>query len=94
MTTLAPELFRQIGKLYAEVPAPEFPEFIRQKGRLYAASNKVDNYIRSLAGLPELPPDPSKPVELIPAKVVAQRLGFGRRTLGRRLVVNVKTAAA
>jgi hypothetical protein len=63
----------------------KFPALIRQNGRLYGERGALENYKRLLAELPPLNLDPNRPVELIPAKQIAAEMGFGRRTLGRRI---------
>jgi hypothetical protein len=63
----------------------KFPALIRQNGRLYGERGAFENYKRLLAGLPPLNLDANRPVELIPAKQIAAEMGFGRRTLGRRI---------
>jgi hypothetical protein len=72
----------------------QFPALIRQNGRLYGERGALENYKRVLAGMPPLNLDPNRPVELVPAKQIAAELGFGRRTLGRRIAVNVKADAS
>jgi len=62
-----------------------FPEPIRQNGRLYFVDRAIEDYKRSLAGLPPLPADPNAKIRLLPASEVAADLGVGRRTIGRRI---------
>ncbi len=63
---------------------PVFPTPIRQAGgRLYFLRADVENYKLALAGLP--PKTFDGPDVLVPAVHVAGELGFGRRTLGRRV---------
>jgi hypothetical protein len=72
------------------VPAP-----IRgMNGRLSFIESEVNNYIRSLAGLPLLEPSPDAPVKVISAMTFAERLDVNRRTLGRRIRNAVRTAEA
>ncbi len=69
---------------------PSFPTPRRIKGRLYFLRSEVEAYkakalAHALGSEPVAPPPP--PVDsLVPAKVIAEELGFGRRTLGRRLI--------
>jgi hypothetical protein len=74
----------------------KFPEPVRQNGRLYFVDCAMENYKRSLAGLPPLPADPHAKIRLLPASEVAADLGVGRRTLGRRIAKqdNVATGEA
>ena len=64
---------------------PEFPRPIEKNHRLYFDSHEVENYKRRLIGLPETTRDPAARIQLRTAKDVAAELGFGRRTLGRRI---------
>lgn len=66
---------------------PQFPELTRSNGRLYGERGAFENYKRALAGLPPLELDPNRKIELVPAKQIAKELGFGRRTLGRRIAI-------
>jgi len=60
-----------------------FPPFVEQEGRLYCFRSKLETYKAALAGLP--PPTSPAIDTLVPAAQAASELGFGRRTLGRRL---------
>lgn len=63
----------------------QFPKPVRSKGkRLFFWRSQLEAYKLALAGLPK------KEFEgidsLVPAAQTASELGFGRRTLGRRVV--------
>jgi len=72
----------------------KFPTPVRQAGgRLYFWRSQLEAYKRALAGLPAPEIDPSKPDVLIPAKDAAAEFGFGRRTLGRRVLASERSAS-
>ena len=62
---------------------PKFPTPVRQNGRMFFFRSHIEAYKRALAGLPLV--DFQGVDSLVPALTVAAELGFGRRTLGRRI---------
>jgi hypothetical protein len=64
---------------------PEFPAAFRLKGRLLWDRFDVEQYKRSLMGLPLLERDPQVPITFVSAKQLTAELPYGRRTLGRRV---------
>jgi hypothetical protein len=75
------------------IPAPNFPLPIKINQRWYWHRAGLEAYKCAMIGLP--PPPRSEPdiAALVPAKVVAQEFGIGRRTLGRRLASVQQTLA-
>ena len=69
----------------------EFPPAIDQNGRMFFVEAHIENYIRRLAGAPEVA---TKDVRLIPAAEAARRLGVHRRTIGRRVYESKAAAEA
>ena len=63
----------------------EFPAPRKLNGRLYWDRFEIENYKRALLGLPPLERSTSTPIELITAAQITKEVGFGRRTLGRRI---------
>ena len=61
----------------------EFPAPRAINGRLFFVRSEVEAYKRELAGLPPLPQ--ASVIEMVPAKKLAEELGVGRRTIGRRV---------
>ncbi|WP_018408516.1 hypothetical protein [Methylocystis rosea] len=76
---------------------PEFPKPIEFNGRKVFARSQVEYYKREIIAasvggtLPAY--EPPEVEEFVPARVVAQEIGFGRRTLGRRMAEITKSAA-
>jgi len=66
----------------------EFPAPRKLNGRLFWDRLDIENYKRALLGLPPLDRNPSTPIELVPASQVTREVGFGRRTLGRRIAAS------
>jgi hypothetical protein len=61
------------------------PTPVTQNGRLYFWRSQIETHKRELAGLP--PVDNRDAIDvLVPAARVATEFGWGRRTLGRRVV--------
>jgi hypothetical protein len=65
--------------------APEFPAPFRHAGRLVWDRFAIENYKRSLIGLPPHERDSNAPIVFVTARQLADELPFGRRTLGRRV---------
>jgi hypothetical protein len=65
--------------------APEFPAPFRLAGRLVWDRYAVENYKRSLMGLPLVERDPTAPITFVSARQLTEELPFGRRTIGRRV---------
>jgi hypothetical protein len=63
----------------------DFPAPFRHAGRLMWERHEVENYKRSLMGLPPLERNPHTPITFVSAKQLAAELPFSRRTLGRRI---------
>ena len=63
----------------------EFPAPRKLNCRLYWDRFEIENYKRALLGLPPLERSTSTPIELITAAQITKEVGFGRRTLGRRI---------
>jgi hypothetical protein len=63
----------------------EFPSPIVKNRRNYFLRHQLENYKRSLAGLPLIDENNVSVVELVPAPQAAEELGQSRRTLGRRM---------
>jgi hypothetical protein len=72
----------------------DFPTPVKINGRLFFEDLSVENYKRSILGLPPLGRDDTARTTLIPAKKVAAEFGFGRRTLGRRIKGRVQDESA
>jgi len=64
---------------------PDFPAPFRLNGRLMWDRFDVEQYKRSLMGLPFLERDPQTPITFVSAKQLTAELPYGRRTLGRRV---------
>ena len=62
---------------------PEFPAPYRRKGRLFWDRFEIENFKRSLIGLPPLERDPARPIEFVTAPQLSDELPYGRRTIGR-----------
>jgi hypothetical protein len=83
-------------KAAQEIKQPPFPDVTWQKNRGYIRQSALDIYraelvAASLGVEPVMPPTPN-PDPLIPLKQVAANLGYGRRTLGRRIVESRRAA--
>jgi hypothetical protein len=63
----------------------DFPAPFRHAGRLMWDRHAVENYKRSLMGLPPLERDLQTPITFVSAKQLGVELPFGRRTIGRRV---------
>jgi hypothetical protein len=63
----------------------DFPAPFRLNGRLLWDRFDVEQYKRSLMGLPLLERDPQAPITFVSAKQLTAELPYGRRTLGRRV---------
>jgi hypothetical protein len=63
----------------------EFPAPFRHANRLVWDRYDVENFKRSLIGLPPLERDPKAPITFVTAKQLSAELPYGRRTLGRRV---------
>jgi hypothetical protein len=63
----------------------DFPAPFRLNGRLMWDRHPIENYKRSLMGLPPLERDPQAPITFVSAKQLSAELPYGRRTLGRRV---------
>jgi hypothetical protein len=63
----------------------DFPTPFRLNGRLMWDRFDVEQYKRSLMGLPLLERDPQAPITFVSAKQLTAELPYGRRTLGRRV---------
>jgi hypothetical protein len=83
-------------KAAQETKQPRHFDVIWQKNRGYVRQSALDIYKAELAAAslgvePVMPPTPN-PDPLIPLKQVAASLGYGRRTLGRRIVESRRAA--
>jgi predicted DNA-binding transcriptional regulator AlpA len=72
----------------------EFPQPIRMGGRLKFIQHEIDDYVRTLAGLPAVARDPAAPIRLLDAQTICADLGIDRRTLGRRVKGRIRGEAA
>jgi hypothetical protein len=63
----------------------DFPAPFRHAGRLVWDRHDIENYKRSLIGLPAHERDSQAPIVFVTAKQLADELPYGRRTLGRRV---------
>jgi hypothetical protein len=72
--------------------APQFPLPIRHNNRRYWSRTAIERYKQALiTGAPIEPePDFVDVVKLVTANDVAKELGFGLRTLGRRVAEAMK----
>jgi hypothetical protein len=72
-----------------KIPQPRLPDIIWQRHRGYMLRSGLNRYEAELKaaslGVPPVLPPPIEPDPLVPLKQVAAELGFGRRTLGRRI---------
>jgi hypothetical protein len=59
----------------------EFPAPIRDRGRLIWDRHDIENYKRSLLGLPPLERDPNASIVFVTAKQISEELPYGRRTI-------------
>jgi hypothetical protein len=73
-----------------KIPEPRLPDVIWQRHRGYMLRSELNRYEQELKavslGVPPVPPQPIETDPLVPLKQVASELGFGRRTLGRRIL--------
>jgi hypothetical protein len=63
----------------------DFPSPFRHAGRLMWDRHDIENYKRSLIGLPPHERDSNAPIVFVTARQLADELPYGRRTLGRRV---------
>ena len=65
--------------------SPDFPAPFRHGGRLVWDRHEVENYKRSLIGLPPVERDPQTPISFVTARQLTAEFPYGRRTIGRRV---------
>src|SRR4051794_28238547 len=73
-------------KTKPKIPVPNFPLPIKINKRWYWPRAGLEAYKCAMIGLQAPSRSDADIAILVPAKIVAQEFGIGRRTLGRRIV--------
>jgi hypothetical protein len=68
--------------------APKFPKPVHMKGLRLFDRYKLEEFKRALLGLPPIPRDPDKPIELATAATVRSEFGISHSTLDRHVAAS------